>query len=304
MVQCGVDPQFAVAGGVPVTVSWRAMQKRSAIRRSGSRAYRNAQRALQARVLGPLTAHRRPGAVAMFHIGRCGSTVLSDLLDQHPKISWDGEPYNRVAIGMDQDGIEPRTSGFDPAAHVHGRFNRVGWRWYLYTLKFNQVTQFSWDMARYLDEIEHYGVNRLIVLGRSNLLHKVVSGLMARESGRFQTSDPGAVQRQAVRIDVEAVEMEGETHSLVGQFDRWTREYEEFDRLIGDRPVLRLNYESDLLADPVVAYEKVLDHLSLEPYRVDVRLQKLNPFALGEVIENLPDVQEALRDTPHSWMLD
>ena len=29
----------------------------------------------------------------MFHPGRCGSTVLGNLLNQHPSIEWDGEIY-------------------------------------------------------------------------------------------------------------------------------------------------------------------------------------------------------------------
>ena len=68
--------------------------------------------------------------------------------------------------------------------------------------------------------------------------------------------------------------------------------------------MLRLNYESDILADPRVAHQMVLDHLNLDPHPVDVRLQRLNPFALSEVIENFAEVEEALESTPHAWMLD
>ena len=280
-----------------------AMQTRSAVRRYGSASLRTTQRAVQTRIVGPLTARGRLGAAAMFHIGRCGSTVLMDLLNQHPKIGSDGEPYNRVAKDMDRRGVDPHSSGLDPADHIHRRFGRVGARWYLYSLKFNQVTQFDRELDRYLADIESRGVNRLVVLDRSNLLRKVVSGLRARANGQFQSSDPDAVRPDKVRVDVDAVAMEGETHSLIGQFERWNREYERFDRLIGDRPVLRLNYEADILDDPRVAYEKVVTHLGLDPHPVDVRLQRLNPFALEDVVENLDDVGRALADTPYAWML-
>ena len=46
---------------------------------------------LQHHVIGPLNAWRRPGGFAIFHVGRCGSTVLTDLLGQHPDVHNDGE---------------------------------------------------------------------------------------------------------------------------------------------------------------------------------------------------------------------
>ena len=32
----------------------------------------------------------------MFHIGRCGSTVVSELLNQHSKIHWESELYTPI----------------------------------------------------------------------------------------------------------------------------------------------------------------------------------------------------------------
>jgi hypothetical protein len=36
---------------------------------------------------------KKPLAVAMFHIGRVGSTVVSELLNQNPDIKWDNELF-------------------------------------------------------------------------------------------------------------------------------------------------------------------------------------------------------------------
>ena len=36
---------------------------------------------------------KRKGNIFMLHIGRVGSTVLADLLNQHSQIHWDGEFY-------------------------------------------------------------------------------------------------------------------------------------------------------------------------------------------------------------------
>ena len=47
--------------------------------------------------VGLLASPWRAGSVAMFHMGRCGSTVLAKMLEQHPRIFWDGEIYERVS---------------------------------------------------------------------------------------------------------------------------------------------------------------------------------------------------------------
>ena len=37
-------------------------------------------------VMGLSSSSKRPGVVLMLHVGRCGSTVLANLLDQNPEI--------------------------------------------------------------------------------------------------------------------------------------------------------------------------------------------------------------------------
>src|SRR5437868_12511840 len=46
--------------------------------------------------------------VVMLHPGRCGSTVLGDMVGQHSNVAWDGEIYEierqrRTAIGLPED---------------------------------------------------------------------------------------------------------------------------------------------------------------------------------------------------------
>jgi hypothetical protein len=47
----------------------------------------------QRMLLKPLLERMRPGNVMMFHAGRSGSTVLGDLLGQHPRVFWDSEIF-------------------------------------------------------------------------------------------------------------------------------------------------------------------------------------------------------------------
>ena len=124
--------------------------------------------ALSQRVLGPLNANRRPGAVALFHIGRCGSTVLTELLDQHPKMYWDGETYGRVLDELKDAGQDRSTSGFDPATYVEQRLQRSGSRWFGYDVKFFHVTDFNVTVDDYVKQITSRGITHLVVLRRRN----------------------------------------------------------------------------------------------------------------------------------------
>ena len=45
---------------------------------------------------GYLSSRKRPGVVIMLHIGRCGSTVLANMLAQNSNVYWDGKTARKV----------------------------------------------------------------------------------------------------------------------------------------------------------------------------------------------------------------
>lgn len=49
-----------------------------------------------ARVAGVFTSLIRERNVVMFHCGRCGSSVVGGLLNQHTKVRWAGEIFENV----------------------------------------------------------------------------------------------------------------------------------------------------------------------------------------------------------------
>ncbi|MGF1479266.1 MAG: hypothetical protein ACFB4I_07215 [Cyanophyceae cyanobacterium] len=67
-----------------------ALKKRQIMKKACSVAY-------------PLTQYKNRPGIFMWHHGRCGSTVLGKLLDQHPDINWRGEIFELYAV----HGIEP-----------------------------------------------------------------------------------------------------------------------------------------------------------------------------------------------------
>src|SRR6185369_13056969 len=94
------------------------------------------------------------------------------------------------------------------------------------------------------------------------------------------------------------------TRPIVEFFEGYDRFFAEVDLLLAGRRVLRLAYESDLQADPLVGYRSVCRFLDVAPMPARVQYAPTTPFRLAEVIGNLPDVQAALRDTPWAWMAE
>ena len=65
-------------------------------------------RALIKRALSHVLNPFRPGNILIIHIGRCGSTVLGKMLNEHPMIYWASELYEPIfGTWRDQNmGIE------------------------------------------------------------------------------------------------------------------------------------------------------------------------------------------------------
>ena len=251
---------------------------------------------VQHRILAPLVSVWRPGAVAVFHVGRCGSTVLSDLLSQHPGIYWDGESYVRVIQRLQRAAIPPGTAGFDPPRYIARRLSRSGWRWFGYDLKIQHIREFAYPLQTYIENIEALGVEKLVVLRRRNLLRRMVSASIGKKRGRYHlpASVPTA-ELMTIRIDpVKAAEA----------ITTLEADYAALDRALGDRSVLRLAYEEDVSSDPSLGALRALEHLGLPPCRFQVRIQKTTPFPLRATIENFEEFRAVFRDTPHSWMLE
>ena len=258
---------------------------------------------LQHHLIGPLNAWRRPGGFAIFHVGRCGSTVLTDLLGQHPDVHNDGETYVRVLEQAKASGRTPADVGGDPADYIQRRLRRAGAKWFMFDLKFDHVGRLDGTMQQYVDDLERIGVDRFVSLRRRNLLRKFVSQRMAVERGAYHSTDAAARERIQVHLDLHELSVDGVIAPINEHLDRITGQYDDFERITAGRAVLHLDYEHDLLADPLIGHDKVADHVGLRPHTPSVRMQKLNPFPLEEIVANYGEVAAALRGTAHEWML-
>jgi len=239
------------------------------------------------------------GLVCTLHLGRSGSTVLGDLLNQNPYIMWDGEIY--------EPGRRLMSVGADPVEVMRQRLAQVKKGFYGFELKPFHCRLMGRPAAEVVGALRQAGVTHWIVLKRENYLRKIASTAVARVTGQWHRQGERALQggtarRVAVRIDPEAHFIDAETRPITYFFAGYDRFFADVESWLNDLPVLRLSYEQHLQSDPLAGYRRVCRFLNIAPMPVAVRYAPTTPYPLAEVIENLDEVVRALEGTPWAAM--
>lgn len=270
------------------------------------RIWRRLRRIVETKVLGPAFSPLRPGNIAMFHIGRSGSTVLADLLGQHPHIFWDGEVYPRLLSRLPRKGESIRKVAYpvDVVQYLRKRMRIAGRHFYGMEVKPFHLTPMGLSLKAYVAQLEQQGFRHFILLERKNYLRKIVSSLIAKERTQYHQSASEKVQLKTTYVDVERVCIDWDDKPLMELLTSYDQALDDLQGLLQDRCLLYLTYEEDIQQNPIVAYEKVCAFLGLKAYPVQVGLARTNPFPLCDIIENFGDLQRMLQHTPYAWMLE
>ena len=267
-----------------------------------------------------LGGRRRSGPqlrVAMFHMSRCGSTVLGQMLAAQGEIFWAGEVFadmpNRYselmrlpgAVGriIDRSVAEPeslrsliRRSDYPAEYRVYG-FETTYLR--------EQHLQPGWidmDLSDYLALLDARSFDRFIVLHRHNHLRMLVSRAVAEVTGTWH-SRAAAAGPVPVVLPVTELVWGAWRGTLLDRLRHQDAQHNRLLQLLEGRRVLHLTYEEHVSADPNVAYRAVCDFLGLQALPVAMVLRKTNPFPLQESVLNWDEVVGALSGTEYAWML-
>lgn len=243
--------------------------------------------------------------VTTFHIGRSGSTVLGDLLNQHAAIQWLGEVYEwpefkgtTAAPGPGSELVRRLRTRLPTADRAVAGIEAKFYHLHDHGIPLHEfVTELR-------DELGAGGRCRWIVLRRKNYLRKVVSSLVARQRGQWFARPGQAVQPVSIAIDPARVCIDGDVQPLVDYFRDWDAQFDQLDAELAAQNPLQLTYEDDIEPDPRIAYTKVCGFLGLEPGTPDVRYRRTTPQPLAEIVTTLDAVRRALADSPYQWMAE
>lgn len=234
----------------------------------------------------------------MLHVGRCGSTVVARMLDEHPDIAWDGEifePSHRVELDELPD--------LAPGEFISRRKARAP-RHYGFETKYlpsHHLGALGVSLPEYLAMLRALGFHRFVALHRRNYLRRVVSGAVGRRAGTWHRATPGVSEPTAITLDPERV-----------PFGREQRLLDVFAELAAGEAALRellpgnavwLTYEDDIAPDPGGAYRRICALFGVKPVWATPKLFPTNPFPLRAILDNYDEVAAVLSGTPHEWML-
>lgn len=245
--------------------------------------------------------------VTTFHIGRSGSTVLGDLLNQHSQVQWLGEIH---------EWPEFRDRGAPPASHDNGgselirrlrtRLPDVHKPVAGVEAKFFHLHDHGVALDTFLDELRGQvagtGRCRFIVLRRKNYLRKIVSSLAARQRGQWFANPGAALNPVQIEIHPERVCIDGDAQPLLDYLQDWDAQFAQLDAALAAEGALALSYEDDIAAGPLAAYESVCRYLELEPEVPEVRYARTTTQPLDDIVTTIGAVRAALAGTGYEWM--
>jgi hypothetical protein len=235
----------------------------------------------------------------MLHVGRCGSTVVAEMLGRHPSISWDGEVFEpKVRSRIGYEDVPPREfllNRIAEAPEVHG--------FEIKYLPSHHQRILGLDLRGILDLTDSVGVSHYVTLHRRNFLRRVVSGVIGRKRRRWHRSSEEPMPEAKVRVDPNAVPF-GPRQPLLGVFEEMKQGEADLKAALSDRATLHLTYEDDVAVDPFKAYTSVCDFIGVTPEDVRPGLGRTGTDRLESMVSNYDEVVALLSGTEYAWMLD
>lgn len=235
----------------------------------------------------------------MFHVGRCGSTVVAEMLGRHPEITWEGEvfePAVRHRIGLED--LAPDRFLRVRMAHAQGVYG-----FEIKYLPSHHQRLLDLDLQGLLDLTDSVGVTHHVTLHRHNYLRRVVSGAIGRERRRWHRPSNEPKPNTKVRINPAAVPF-GPRQPMLAAFEEMKEGEARLMSALAGRFALHLTYEDDVVLDPVKAYVSVCDFVGVTAEEVTPGLEKTGTDRLELMISNYDEIVEVLSGTEYAWMLD
>lgn len=245
----------------------------------------------------------RVGNIVMFHAGRCGSSVLADMLGHHDDITWANEPFESMKPAY------RRMAGTHRARRVIAdRMFRHRTKFFGFDVKYLPEQHLRAEMANkppseFISLFEDLGFHHFILLNRRNHLRRAVSVAIGGKTGLWNTFQP-VQQSTTVRLDPDRFVSYGKEMPLLEYFQELDRSHAAIRDLVRGHTSLELTYEAHIEVDPRIAYRDTCRFLGLAAQEVPVRLKKMNPQPVGELIENFDEIRSVLNKTAYAWMLE
>jgi len=248
--------------------------------------------------------------VLLYHYGRCGSTVITEILEQLPEVVSLSEYLSLTSLSLsstedrypatwdrisrkDNSGHTGQSVGEAICADLKAitKTRSVEPRIVVFELKFTDFVRgaIKQDISVFMRELRVALTNLQVVhLYRLNPLRLTISHHVGHTRGLWHTQHAVSPERFTIDIPRFVSDMAG--------FIGWTLKSKAG---IGEMPGLTLCYERDIFSDPYIAVERLLGSVSEAAAQVryrttPVKLRKTNDFPLASLVENIDQIIAAV----------
>lgn len=246
--------------------------------------------------------------VLMLHFGRCGSTVVGNLLRQHSEIVWDSEVLQfRKELLLPECALTT-----DPKRILWLRSLRAGSANYgveIKPLSFMHLSSEQLDMSldSFFDYIQRIGITDLIFVTRKHFLRQLISLTMAVQKDLYEV--PANTEKrltyEKIRINCDATAFGSQPIlDLFNKYDEVTGKLQEFGNAQFADRYLEIEYSDQIMHSPTVAYERIEQHLGLTHQAAELRNSRVNRFPMDELVEDWDAVTKTLQGSKFAWMCD
>lgn len=243
----------------------------------------------------------------MFHIGRCGSTVVAKMLEQHRNIHWANELYEPIFKKwnlLNPDFTQPGVMPMPPIEYLKKSIKNSKSIIYGFEIKPYHLRLVGMPLDNYLQEIERINFHHFILLDRKNKLRKIISSIKAKQSGVYHLNTGSNPKLEKIHIPVQSIQIDHESKPLIKFINDYINDVELIENVLKNKIYLKLTYENDIENDPLVAYSKICNFIGVERISPKIPLSKTTPFPIRDLVENYDELSNYLSNSPYEWMLE
>lgn len=240
-----------------------------------------------------------------FHTGRCGSTVMSNLLNKHEGVVNEGEIYAQSYKRFSNSGRQGTPLEFlQFRMQTEHQRNRV-YGCEVKLFRGTQLEEIGIPIPQAVKTFQNEGITKFILLHRLNHLDRLISQLVAVHRKEYVLREGEQADIPQFEINVNALRVGRGKFTLLDAIEAFDEDQnmmrETLQRDCED--FLELVYEEDIQNDPNVAVEKLANYVGFDFQRREPELRKVVQQPKESFISNYEVVTQTLEGTPYEWML-
>jgi len=237
---------------------------------------------------------RKKTKFVIFSQGRTGSTLLVDLLNNHPDIQCDDEILNVQLSGK----------RIFPILFVKAKANLNKKKVYGFKVKIYQLNNLNLmkshpdqnkDPKKFLINLYKSGW-KIIYLTRKNILRQVISSHIAEKRGSYHhRTTEGKLALPKMYIDPKEILIQIKNREGYKDFE---------EEILKHIPHLKIIYEEDLLVNKQKTLNKIFVYLGLDSYPVKSNLVRTSKKNLKDYIINYKELVKSISKTQYRYFLE